>query len=41
MMADNDSGPLISDSLSYTVELGVLAFYALVEMASLVHLTLL
>ena len=41
MMADNDLGPVISNLLSYTIELGVLDFYTLVEMARLVHLTFL
>ena len=41
MMADNNLGPVISVLPSYTVELGVLAFYILVEMASLVHLAFL
>ena len=41
MMADNNLGPVISDLLSYTIELCMLAFYTLVEMASLVHLAFL
>ena len=41
MMADNVLGPVIIDLLSCTVELDVLAFNALVEMASLVNLAFL
>ena len=41
MMANSALGAVISDLLSYTVKLGMIALYALVEMASLVHLAFL